>query len=206
MTSPTRRRVSATTRDERRWHQAGDRARHGLRARASGPRDGGGCSPRDLSRTSRTTRKSAASISGRQREPGRSRDPRPHRLVRFGADPPWSQPDRRTARGRGSRRAQRRREVDAGQGPDGPAARLCRNDRPPRRRSDGNGFVPARSSRARLRAAGARVFGTLSVEENVRVGEAAVARVAPDAFDRVYELFPILRTLPGAVTTERPTT
>jgi branched-chain amino acid transport system ATP-binding protein len=52
------------------------------------------------------------------------------------------------------------------------------------RARQGLGYVPQ----------GRGIFGTLSVEENVRMGEAAVARVAPDAFDRVYELFPVLRT------------
>jgi urea ABC transporter ATP-binding protein UrtE len=46
----------------------------------------------------------------------------------------------------------------------------------------GLGYVPQ----------GRGIFGTLTVEENVRMGEAAVARVEPEAFERAYELFPVL--------------
>lgn len=54
-----------------------------------------------------------------------------------------------------------------------------------RRARRGLGYVPQ----------GRGIFGTLSVEENVRMGQAAASeRIGASAYDRVYELFPVLRT------------
>jgi branched-chain amino acid transport system ATP-binding protein len=46
---------------------------------------------------------------------------------------------------------------------------------------------------------GRRIFGTLTVADNLRLGGAAMGRVASDVHDRVLSMFPVLRQRLGAL-------